>query len=44
MRRGEAPGGDDPETELIVLSQIRDLLAERSGDPARVPVGGKHPE
>lgn len=44
MRRGEAPAEDEPETELNVLSQIRDLLAERGGDPEKVPVGGKHSE
>ena len=43
-RRGEAPAEDEPETELIVLSQIRDLLAERGADPEKVPVGGTHSE
>jgi hypothetical protein len=35
MRRGEAPAEDEPETELIVLSQIRDLLARERAESAR---------
>jgi large conductance mechanosensitive channel len=40
LKRGEAPAADEPETELTVLAQIRDLLAQQAeaGDPA----SGRH--
>ena len=37
------PDEDEPENELMLLSEIRDLLAERSGAGAAAS-GGKHTE
>jgi large conductance mechanosensitive channel len=41
-REAGTPDEDEPENELMLLSQIRDLLSERSG--AGPASGGKHTE
>lgn len=39
LERGEVPAADEPQTELTVLAQIRDLLAEQAGAPTGTRAG-----